>query len=784
MANKSQILNDFFADETTDLVETLAPKKKSFDDVKASFFEDIDVKDGVATTRTKPPEQVGVPEDTGFFGGVVEIGRAIGRGITGELRQTPETRELPETFGEAVTGGLDQTGKEQLKTIAGLLVSLSPEQQEDIVKANLPDSTTRRDSKGNLIITKDGKSTVLNKPGLSLQDGANFTFQALAALGGESIGLFTANLINKIPLLAKAGVGLGETARAGVVGTAGATTSAGLDVAAAQLGSEQGISARTALSTGVLEFVGTLISQRLGLRKLPKGFLDETGALTKEGKEAVVKRGLNPDDLSEEIKQELAKAPRAAVAEETVRKGEIREITGADPTTGAVTQRKEDIAREQIVGAGVGEQAQALEATKRGLQEGLVEKATDFAETIGAPEKTLDAAKRISGQTAKESLESTKKVIRKQVSDLYDNVEELAGVSIPVSQEGIATAFARAKREFGFRAEKAIGDLQTALEEFSVIPPSKKILKEEADLGGIIKPLTIGNAEKLRQRFNTFVTSDDKNVRQVARDMLKSLDDTLEELKLVDTLAPEVVDAFKTARKAHRDFKADFSAKDIVEQLTSVKKGTDTPVIPPSAVIDEILLKKGRFEKIARIKRSLNRPEAGKEGKAAWDNLRGSIALELMGKAIDRKGVFNIKQFRKAQNDLGQGVLKQFYTKDELQKFSQIERVAKDLSFDKIPGLVNKGAIESFVQLPFVRRMLLFRPLTGSITQGFVSLERKGLLNEALNLAKEGKITKDQAVIMGNLSEQGANAFQALLVTLGRTSPQIKEALGQDEDLK
>lgn len=144
--------------------------------------------------------------------------------VTGRDRETVATRELPE-IGSVETGG---TIGQNIKVAAGLLTTLNPKAQQDIILENFPGTRFQEDEKGNVIVNfpqEDGsfKSAILNKPGASFQDATQLTAQALAFL----------------PTARLAGLGRGLLAKIGIGGAGASATDVALQASSQALGSEQ-----------------------------------------------------------------------------------------------------------------------------------------------------------------------------------------------------------------------------------------------------------------------------------------------------------------------------------------------------------------------------------------------------------------------------------------------------------------------------------------------------------------------------------------------------------------
>lgn len=140
--------------------------------------------------------------------------------FTGESRKTEETKNTPELR----EVGLDIDAAKQIS--AGLLTTMNPQAQMDIIKDAIPEATFRQD-KHNTIFIKlpDGQEAVLNKPGFSKQDGEELVAQALAYFPAAKIA------------------GLGKTLlqKAGLGSVTALMTNLGLQKASQEYGSKQPI---------------------------------------------------------------------------------------------------------------------------------------------------------------------------------------------------------------------------------------------------------------------------------------------------------------------------------------------------------------------------------------------------------------------------------------------------------------------------------------------------------------------------------------------------------------
>jgi hypothetical protein len=176
--------------------------------------------------QTAPPVVVTPQEEgLGFFG-------SIGDFFTGESRKTEATRTLPE-IGSVSSGGFSS----DLQIGAGLLTTLNPKAQMDIIVDAVPGTTFEQDEQGNnIVIYPTGEKAILNKPGASFQDAVQLSAQVLSF----------------IPAARLASFGKGVLAKVGLGGGAAGLTDVIQQETSQALGSEQPFDPlQTALTTGL-----------------------------------------------------------------------------------------------------------------------------------------------------------------------------------------------------------------------------------------------------------------------------------------------------------------------------------------------------------------------------------------------------------------------------------------------------------------------------------------------------------------------------------------------------
>lgn len=161
--------------------------------------------------------------------------------LIAELQKLRPVSELPEV--QAIEQQLGVFNPKNIQLQTGLLFSMNPESQKDIIKSALPDAKFSK-REGADIIEFQGREFVLNAPGLSAQDVQSGIAQFLSFLPAAKAASFGKNLLQKI--------GIGAA-------TAGATET-GLQLGAEALGGEQGVIGEDVATAVALGGAGEVIA--------------------------------------------------------------------------------------------------------------------------------------------------------------------------------------------------------------------------------------------------------------------------------------------------------------------------------------------------------------------------------------------------------------------------------------------------------------------------------------------------------------------------------------------
>ena len=279
-----------------------------------------------------------------------EFGTSVSDLVTGDNRIEGSDKELGEfSIIETFTQDRSIPAESRQAIINGFAFTSDPEAKADILAENLPGAVIERDKFNNPIVIFRGadgeeKRKFVNTPGLSGRDI------------GDAVGSVAAFLpASKAAGLAKSILGRVLTGAA-----AGTATSLGLDAAAEQFGSNQGVdlgrAGLTGLATGAAETINPLVARitRLvrGRPNLTATNRDGVESLSRAGREFVKKQGLNPDDITAELARQAdnaaqgaTQAPQGSLAQQQSREFGI-DLTRGQATGNVQQLQFEDAARQ------------------------------------------------------------------------------------------------------------------------------------------------------------------------------------------------------------------------------------------------------------------------------------------------------------------------------------------------------------------------------------------------------------------------------------------------------
>ena len=582
------------------------------------------VNPSVGGLDSQPVQQRAEPvtQEKGFFDQVGEF-------FSGSERETAATREFPEIGQGGLLFGEDEATAAAITP--ALLTATNPEEMAQILQSNFKSIGIQSDKKGNLIAAnnKTGARVVLNKPGISQID-------ILQGLGIAAA--FT-----------PAGRAVGALR---VAGTAGAT-SAGVEALQALSGGEFDATQVVidTVTAGVLDKAfevakATGRSIRNVLRddanidptQLLKSF-EPQGTASKKFSKKPIKQGDIPKTV-----QQATQADLTPEALKKIRQAERQgvQLTKAQATGDFAASEAEQTLLKSVSPEGIQSRqfADQQQEQLKGAAKAFTDKFGGSARLTEASGELADITARDKGSVIQAELLDIKEFGRKEVTDLYNLAGESTGDALPLSKDSIVDVADEiiVNRPITPEVEKS---LNTALAKFGLIGDSveqssrnKFKVTDGTDvitITGDVTPLTLNNAEDFRQALNKAVGADQTGSAKI---VVNALDEQ------VNSMIKEGADSgrtgvFKQAREAFASEKGKFSAKDIVEDLTSFKRGTATPKVDPETVINKIAKGDKAVTNIRKIKKILLENPTD-SSKRAWRSIQAETVGDILSQAINK----------------------------------------------------------------------------------------------------------------------------------------------------
>jgi len=418
----------------------------------------------------------------------------------------------------------------------------------------------------------------------------------------------------------------------------------------------------------------------------------DTGSFTPEFVEYMEKEGIDPQALSQEIVKEAQLS--TAKTDEAANLAILKQAGVKAPPKYMITQEGLDYSNmKSLLEQPDTPEGAAVNRALVEVNENLKDKADmilnqldpDIANkyTSEASLAGLSDIRTNLGRDLRDVLVADESLRKYQIGQMYEDAAIMNGAQIPISQEAIVDSFADIAIGFDLPLNHPISK---SLQEYGVIPSSNK----EADIRKLkamgisekkaleklnnIKPLTVSTSEELLQSIKSKIKPDEYHAYKPLLEAVESARDDVAELAQFPVV---VRDQLLAARKQWSELKSDYSAKDMIDKLTTFKdiKG-ETPQVPASAVYDQIIKRGGKtdIDTLNKLKRITLK---SKDGEKAWNQLRAGVFAEMLAKSQKggkRGGMkqFNAQNFITEFDSLGGDILKTLYSPKELSEMKAV----------------------------------------------------------------------------------------------------------------
>jgi hypothetical protein len=772
---KQALMKADAAGDTT-AAELFARKIKEMRGSALSSKNQLGLNKVLARSNDNTNSNMGVPSTNGMANGQVNQGTnqvdeksflsSVGEFFSGSDRQTEATKNLPEIGQGGLLFGEDKTKAAAITP--ALLSATDPEEMAQILQSNFENIGIVRDQQGNVFAAnnKTGSKVVLNKPGVSQID-------ILQGLGIAS--LFT---------------------------PAGATQGA-LRVAGAAGATSAGIEAVQAVSGGDFSF------QQIAIDTVAAGLLDKAFTVAKAtGRKIrdVLKNdvGVDPDIALQGVDPDILKATddlidsAFGVADdvappnvgETLREASQPNLTpkalatikqaeeqGVQLTKAQATGDFASSEAEQTLLKSVSAEGSKARAFEEQQQEQLKIAAEKFTEKFGGSSRLTEATGGVAELTARDkgaqiqaALEDVQALTRQEVTSLYKLAADTTGDTLPLNNQELVNQADEIMNILPVTKEVR-ETIDTALAKFGLlgneVAPLTRNLNAVIDgtkrieIVGEITPLTLNNAEAFRQQLNKAVGSDTTGA---ASSIVRSLDNQVNELIKQGGLGQADAvrtKAFVTAREAFVNQLEKFSAKDVIQDLVSFKKGTSTPVVDPETVIAKIVKGDKAVTNIRKIKQILLETPT-EQTKKAWRSIQAETVGDILSQAVNKDTLqISGARLNSAVKKYKPEALRELLGKKQ---YSELKRLQETIGTATIPPPGTTNPSGTFTKILAMTERLGNFAGAGQFNFGSLAVEgvKKGKQLAARKATLDGIInTKMQALKKANPSMSAKSLEQA-----------------------
>lgn len=372
------------------------------------------------------------------------------------------------------------------------------------------------------------------------------------------------------------------------------------------------------------------------------------------------------------------------------------------------------------------EQARQFVATQQAQVKSAVE---DLKTVFGDP--TQNATDR--GVAVKEAVRELRDQGKAGVTALYKTAAELGGDELGLIADDIKRAATDVQIDESV-APAVKAELDRQLARYGLAGKAEKmnelgITKSTMDDGSVVsfrgevEPLTVANAEDLRQSLNRLYSQDQTNaLAPVKRAIDDSVEEALESATARGEQAGPVGAAYRRAREAHQEQKTTFSNKDVIEQISAFKKGSrETEAVDPAQVFNKIFA--GGKEGLTNLKKvkSVLLSNPTPNSTAAWKAIQAHGIATIFDKAVTRTtnaagditDAVSGAKLRSSLEAFGTDKLKVLLDTDNFNRVMKLRRVIEDVTVP-VSGTTNPSGSGNLI-------MRLLKDVDNQVTAAFAA---------------------------------------------------------------
>lgn len=394
-------------------------------------------------------------------------------------------------------------------------------------------------------------------------------------------------------------------------------------------------------------------------------FDPQTGEVTKEGRELSVLSGLTPEGLRKAYGK-LQTAAEGQVQNDTTALGDqfgIKYSKGQAAQDFATQDKEQTLLKS---GTPEGDQARAFFDKQ---QEQVNQAVDNFRTGFGDPDMTP----RERGQVVQDALRSMRNQGQAGVRALYKQAADMPGDPVPIDTQPIMQAAARVITEMPVE-DRVKTAIQNTLAKYGVLggdvtergPFGNTVTAQgrSYQINGEVEPLTLNNAERMRQALNATYRADTTGH---TGSVISALDDAVEQS--MSTIAEKAAaqgaenvpgverqQAFQQARAAAREQKQTYEAKDVIQDLTDYKNGTLTPKVLPENTFTPLFNHPSNLRKAKAL--LLESESTTPESKQAWKAIQAQALAKIAEGAKTSTGDYSAAKLNSAIAKFGDANLR------------------------------------------------------------------------------------------------------------------------------
>jgi len=345
---------------------------------------------------------------------------------------------------------------------------------------------------------------------------------------------------------------------------------------------------------------GAMTALQTALKRIPFGALVDravglSDTVAAKARDIMGEFGFQYDTLKQSTKDILTSISRADDVDSAVKQA-VENEQGFKMTLGEASQDFSQLSAEQSAvrqSQGAGD---TMREFKNEQNADIIAAGGALADGAGG---TAPQNREGVGTIIKDALENNKTADKTNVTVAYDEAKRLrdeGGIDMPLDQPVISKAYYDLAQDHMGTHSGLLDDIGRKLAQYDILDPAKfpsDIPIDLSDAGGF-GSLSVANVEDFVKFLNTKYRVDDKTGQLIIETLKDAVGSNADDIlaNAIDGASGKVfINAARKAREANKQYYNLWEAKDILQEATGVKSGTNTPVRDASDIVRVITAK-------------------------------------------------------------------------------------------------------------------------------------------------------------------------------------------------